>query len=245
MVVRRHNFGEADRLLTLATPGGKRRVIARGVRKTSSKLAGHIELFTHTTMLLAVGRNLDIITQSVVRNSFAAMRTDLPRLSAAYYAAELYDKVMHEAAEDTDHQFAELVGAFTALNTTRNIDLVLRAYELRLLSRSGYRPHLHHCAICHARLTEEAAVFSATAGGVLCPDHHHTDPHALPMGLATFKLLRYLQSHPLPQIERLVISEQVRTEAERLLRAYLRALLERDLKTVAFLESLRVPVGEG
>ena len=42
LIIRRSDFGEADRLLVLATPGGKRRVVAKGVRKTTSKLGGHI-----------------------------------------------------------------------------------------------------------------------------------------------------------------------------------------------------------
>ncbi|MEP7187672.1 MAG: recombination protein O N-terminal domain-containing protein, partial [Roseiflexaceae bacterium] len=46
VIIRRADFGEADRLLTLITPQGKRRVVAKGARKTTSRLAGHIELFT-------------------------------------------------------------------------------------------------------------------------------------------------------------------------------------------------------
>ena len=54
VIIRRSDFGEADRLLTLITPMGKRRVVAKGARKTTSRLAGHIELFTHAGLLLAV-----------------------------------------------------------------------------------------------------------------------------------------------------------------------------------------------
>src|SRR5215470_16029827 len=85
VIVRRSDFGEADRLLTIITPQGKRRVVAKGARKTNSRLAGHIELFTHTTLLLAVGRNLDIVTQSAILHSFDRLRGDLRRIGAAYY----------------------------------------------------------------------------------------------------------------------------------------------------------------
>ncbi|MGH2469188.1 MAG: DNA repair protein RecO, partial [Chloroflexota bacterium] len=64
VVLERRDFGEADRLLTLYTPvRGKVRAIAKGSRRTTSRLAGHVELFTHTRVLLASGRNLDIVTQ--------------------------------------------------------------------------------------------------------------------------------------------------------------------------------------
>src|ERR1700752_5122715 len=100
VIIRRGDFGEADRMLTLVTPQGKRRVVAKGARKTTSRLAGHIELFTHVTLLMAVGRNLDIITQSVVLHSFQTLRGDLKRIGAAYYAAELIDRLIEEDDEN-------------------------------------------------------------------------------------------------------------------------------------------------
>src|SRR5215471_3273000 len=100
LIIRRSDFGEADRLLTLITPQGKRRVVAKGARKTTSRLAGHIELFSHATLLLAVGRNLDIITQSVVLHSYDRLRGDIERIGAAYYAAELIDRLTEDEDEN-------------------------------------------------------------------------------------------------------------------------------------------------
>lgn len=237
VVLRRSDFGEADRLVVLATPGGKRRVIAKGVRKTTSRLAGHIELFTYASMLLAIGRNLDIITQSQAILSFSALRTELPRLSAAYYLAELYDRFT-EDEEENPALFQLLVQAYSALDRSANPDLLLRAYELRLLHIAGYRPHLHHCVVCQEPLTESADRFSPTLGGVLCPRDRGADRRALTMGGAAFRLLRYLQTQPMEAIEVLRLSPEVRGEAEQLLRAYLRQILERDLKSVAFLEDV-------
>jgi len=237
IVLRRSDFGEADRLLVLATPGGKRRVIAKGVRKTTSRLAGHIELFTHATMLLAVGRNLDIITQSQAVRSFSALRAELPRLSAAYYVAELYDRFTQDE-EENPALFQLLAQAYAALDRSANPDLVLRSFELRLLHIAGYRPYLHHCVACQEPLTEAADRFSPTMGGVLCPRDRGADRNALAMSGPAFRLLRYLQTQPLDAAEVLRLSPEVRGEAEQLLRAYLRQILERDLKSVAFLEDV-------
>src|SRR5918911_967537 len=124
VIIRRSDFGEADRLLTLITPMGKRRVVAKGARKTTSRLAGHIELFTHTSLLLAIGRNLDIITQSVILHSFDTLRGDLRRIGAAYYIAELIDRLIEEEDENRP-AFHLLVGTLETLDTTSNIDLVL------------------------------------------------------------------------------------------------------------------------
>lgn len=243
LIVRRSDFSEADRLLTLVTPGGKRRVVAKGVRKTTSRLAGHIELFAHTSMLLAHGRNLDIITQSQIVQGFATLRANLNRLSCAYYAAELYDKVTPEEAEENRPLFQLMVQTFAALDSTVALDLVLRSYELHLLHIIGYRPHLHRCVVCQEPLTEQADRFSPTLGGVLCPRDAQADRNALPMSFSAFKLLRYLQSagdtaSPYEAVAQLRLSEGVRAEAGILLRAYLRTILERDLKSAAFLDAV-------
>jgi DNA repair protein RecO (recombination protein O) len=240
LILRRSDVGEADRVLVLCTPIGKKRVIAKGVRKTSSRLAGHIELFTYAHMLLATGRNLDVVTQSQVVNPFPLLRADLAHLSCAYYVAELYDALTQD--EDAgDHLFSLLIKTFTLLDTLPNVDLVVRAYELHLLNDTGYRPQLFHCALCQELLTEQANRFSPTLGGVLCPDHAHVDRLALPMSLDAFKVLRYVLRKPFNIVERLNISTNVCTEVELLLRSYLQNILERNLKTVAFIDSLRVP----
>ncbi|NTU80818.1 MAG: DNA repair protein RecO [Chloroflexales bacterium] len=238
LILRRSDFSEADRLLLLATPAGKRRVVAKGVRKTTSKLAGHIELFTHASLLLAVGRNLDILTQSQIISGHSTLRADLRRLSCAYYAAELYDRFTQEEDESRP-LFDLLVESFAALDRTASPDLVLRAYELRLLHLAGYRPHLHHCAVCGALLSEEADRFSAILGGVICPRDRDADRGALTLSGPAFRLLRYLQGQPFAMIEGLRLSPQVRGEAEWLLRTYVRQLLERDLKSVAFLDDVK------
>lgn len=248
LILRRRDFGEADRLLLLATPAGKRSVIAKGARKTMSRLAGHIELFTHARMLLAAGRNLDIVTQSQVVQHFPALRTDLHRLGAGYYIAELYDKFTQEEAANPA-LFQLLVETLHRLNATGNPDVLVRAYELRLLANAGYRPRLHRCAVCQIQLTEEAEHFSPRLGGMLCPADAPADPAALRLQLPTFKLLRYLQTRPLADLERLNVSAAVRAEARDVLRANLVFLLERELKSAAFLDSLgppdRLAAGDG
>lgn len=240
LILRRSNLGEADRVLLLATPAGKRSVIARGARKTTSRLAGYIELFTHTRLLLAIGRNLDVVTQSTIAQGFPTLRSDLERLNSGYYVAELYDTCTVEQ-EENPQLFQLLVATFAALDTSRSVDLVVRAYELRLLHLIGYRPHLQYCAVSHQLLTKDANRFSPRLGGVLGPASVHADRDALEMDTRTFKLLRYLQREPFAAIESLQISAPVRTEAHYLLRAYITHILEREPGSSVLLNSGNEP----
>lgn len=237
IIVRRSDFSEADRLLLLATPEGKRRVVAKGVRKTMNKLAGHLELFTHCSLQLAVGRNLDIVTQSHVRQPFTHLRTDLNRLAYGYYIAELFDKCTQEEEENRP-LFELLLSTLNALDSMPSPELVVRWYEIQLAGLLGYRPHFHRCAVCQELLTEEANRFSTQLGGMLCPKDGNSDRQASVISLGAFKVLRYLQTNPLSNIEQLQISEPTRDEVKTVLRSYLRHILERDFKTVAFLEEI-------
>ena len=80
IVLRRTDFGEADRLLTVYTPDrGKLRLIAKGARKPTSRKSGHVELFSRGQFLVAVGRELDIITQAETLEPFRPLRENLLR----------------------------------------------------------------------------------------------------------------------------------------------------------------------
>ncbi|MFQ3629968.1 MAG: DNA repair protein RecO [Roseiflexus sp.] len=238
IIIRRSDIGEADRVLTILTPSGRQRVIAKGARKTHSRLAGHIELFTHTILMLAIGRNLHIVTQSSPLDRFERLRTNLERIGAAYYAAELMDRLTEEESEN-GRAFDLLLGALRALDAGAAIDPTLRAYELHLLDALGYRPQLHECAACGVTLTEATDRFSPAAGGALCPRCASADRQALPMSLPVFKLLRYLQVQPPEIAGELRLSAATRAEAESLLRACLRHILERDLRSLTFLNDVR------
>lgn len=237
VILRRTDFAEADRLLLIATPTGKRWVIAKGARKMKSRLAGHIELFTHAQMMFAVGRNLDIVTQSQIVHAFPVLRADLTRLGCGYYVAELYDRLAAES-EENPLLFQLLVTTLQALDCSANPELTLRSFELHLLHILGYRPQLHYCVVCNELLTPAADRYSPTLGGVLCPRDRTADPAALAMNEPTFRLLRYLQAQPVTVAETLRISPATRQEAATLLRASLRLLLERDLKSAGFLDHL-------
>src|SRR5207237_1308157 len=101
IVLDRKDFGEADRLLTLFTPGlGKVRAIAKGARRTTSRLSGHIELFTHTYLFLASGRNLDIVTQSQMIHSHERLREDLWRAALGFHVLELVNHFSEERQDN-------------------------------------------------------------------------------------------------------------------------------------------------
>lgn len=78
IVLRRTDYGEADRILQLLTPEGKRSVIARGVRKEKSKLAGGIELFSVSEVVIHEGRTeMGILTGAKLLEYYDAFVKDI------------------------------------------------------------------------------------------------------------------------------------------------------------------------
>lgn len=229
IVLKRRDQGEADRVLTVFTPGmGKRTYIARGVRKPASRKAGHLEPFTHVALLVAKARGWDIVTQVETVTSFQGLREDLDRAAHAYYVAELVDAFTEE--EDSHPQlFDLLLRVLGYLETTAQLALTARWFELRLLHLSGYQPQLFHCVECGDELEPVTNYFSNARGGVLCPRHGEGQKGAEPLDLNTFKVLRYLQSRPYDQVSRLSLSPGRLRLVEKTLADYIRYVLERKL----------------
>jgi len=117
IVLRRTNFGEADRILSLLTPEGRRSVMAKGVRKEKSKLAGGIELFAITDVVIGEGRgDLGILTSAQLVKFYRHILEDYDRLQFGYRAIKLVG-----AASDTVDEpewfdlLAEVLAALDAL----------------------------------------------------------------------------------------------------------------------------------
>jgi DNA repair protein RecO (recombination protein O) len=248
IVIRRIDSGETDSILTVYTSErGKLRVMAKGVRRPGSRLAGHGELLTHAAFLIARGRNLDAVTQVQTVQSFASLRQDLERIAWGCYMAELLGRLSPEGQENSS-AYELLLEALEHLDQGRDPELIARAYEVHLLGIMGYRPQVFRCVACNRELEPRAQAFSSTLGGVLCPRCREEDRRAQPISLEALKVLRYIQRGGLGETERLQLGPACRQEVEDLLYTYIRNILERDVNAVGFLETLermRMPKKKG
>ena len=239
VVLRRTDLGEADRIVTLYTPQiGKLRAVAKGVRRPTSRLGGHLELFTHSRLLLARGRELDIITQAETVHSFIGLRDDLWRAALACYAAELVDRLTQEHSPDAA-AFELLLQTLGRIAESRAPELAVRFCVVQLLGHMGYRPQLVACVNCGELLGPTSNFFSAAAGGVLCLACGQSDAGARGLSTSAFKLLRLFQAGDWATTARLRIGEGLRRELDRVLEGYVEHVLEREVKSGRLLEALR------
>jgi DNA repair protein RecO (recombination protein O) len=239
IIIKKIKLGEADRILTLYTPHlGKIQAVAKGVRRPRSKMAGHLELLTHSLVSLARGRNLDTVTGSQTIDSFLPLKSDLELTSYALYTIELVEQFT--ADHDENHPLFELLlKTMHQLCQEANHELTLRYFELHLFDLVGYRPQLRQCVACHKPLKPVTNLFSPSAGGVLCPDCQQSQPLAHPLSANALKVLRWLQDVDLSTASRLKITPALCRELELVMRGYLRYLLEREVKSTTWLDTLR------
>lgn len=239
LIIHRADFGEADRLLTVFTPDrGKLRLLAKGARKTTSRKAGHIELFMLTDMLIAHGRTWDIISQVEIVEPYLVLREDLDKTSYAYYVAELVDRFTEEHDANAP-LFELLVLTLARLEQVEDAFITLRYFELHLLSLTGFQPQLYFCLACGEALEPTENYFHAADGGMLCPEHGRLRPNAELVPLAVLKVLRFLQTEPWERVVKLRLSAATRHQVEAILLGYITFILERQLKSVDFLRKLR------
>jgi DNA repair protein RecO (recombination protein O) len=241
LILRRSNFGEADRLITLLTPHhGKFDAIAKGVRKPNSKKTGHVELFMKSDLLIAAGRSIDLITQAEMIDPYLPIREDLTRGAYASYAAELLDRFTRESDDThTETLFELLDSTFSRLCQDDDPRRVIRYYELMLLDAVGFRPELQECVVTHEEIQPVDQFFSYDGGGVVSPQGSTHGSGLVPLAMTTLKLLRHMQRSAYPQITALTISESLHNDAERILLGYIRFLLESRLQSIEFLRQIR------
>lgn len=243
VVLRRQELGEADRLLTIYTPGyGKLRVVAKGVRRPRSRKAGHLELFSRGDLLLARGHDLDVVTQAEAVDLFPGLRDDLVRLGHAAYAVEVLD--CFAVTEENRPLYRLLVETLGRLSEGADPAVVVRHYELRLLEQVGYRPELFRCVGCGREIRPENQSWSAREGGVLCPQCGPGRRDARPISLGGLKVLRYYQRNSFDQVAEISVSRAVQAELETLMEGYLTHVLERRLKTPDFIQRVRALVAQ-
>lgn len=231
-------IGEADLLITLFTKErGKLRAVAKGARRSSSKLVGHLEPLTQVRLSLSHGRSLDYVNQAQVIGNFTPLKDGLQSITKGFYLAELVDGFGSEAHPNQPlYQLA--VETLHHIGQDPNSELTLRFFELRLLQVSGFMPELYRCVECGLDLVPECHRFSPNVGGALCLDCHPAEAHIRPLTLRALKVLRLLDRSPSAEIPALQIGASLAQELKTLLGITVEYWLDKRIQSNSILEQL-------
>ncbi len=233
VVLRAQKLGEADRIVTVLTrEHGRVRAVAKGVRRTSSRIGARLEPFGHVDVQFYAGRSLDGVTQVETIASYGAnLVHDYARYTAGQAMLETAERLTPEEREPAVQQYLLLVGGLRALvSGEHDPGLVLDAYLVRSLAVAGWAPSFDACARCG--LPGPHRAFNIAAGGALCADDRV--PGSASPAPETFVLLAALLSGDWEVAD--ASDLRARREASSLVAAYLSWQLERGLRSLPLVE---------
>jgi DNA repair protein RecO (recombination protein O) len=174
IVLRTYKLGEADRIVVLMTAGrGKVRAVAKGIRRTKSRIGGRLEPPSRVSLLVYEGRELDVISQAETLDHYPILREELERLTDALSIVEAVDQVAQEG-EANGALYRMLAGALRTLAGAEvRSPLLVAAFYWKLLGIEGVAPVLDSCLQCGAA---DVVSFDPVEGGVLCREHRRGSP---------------------------------------------------------------------
>jgi len=235
IILKRTNLGEADRILTIFTEKqGKIKAIAKGIRKTLSRLAGHLEPFCLVNLQIAEGRNLDIVTEAETIKCFIKLRGNLRATHQAYYLAEIIEKM---TAEGEKHLaiFDLLEQVLEHLDNGKN-KLLLSYFEINFLAESGFAPELYKCISCGRKLQPDENYFSFRQGGIVCARCFKANFDAKKITARAVKILRLFLKQRISVIQKIQTDKKLVQEIEEIASTYIEHIAQKEFKSKRFLE---------
>lgn len=172
-----------------------------------SKLAGHLELFSHVELQVAVGKSLDVITGAKLIEAPAEL--DYEQLGLAYLYAEMLDKLLDE--DDQPQDSYVLTQMVLEDLTQRGASSLGEFYfKLRLAAILGHQPGLTSCVRCGASGPDHDYFFEPSLGGIV--DEACRLPGSMAMSQDAIKLWRAILSLSLANVRRIAGAEQLASD---------------------------------
>jgi DNA repair protein RecO (recombination protein O) len=216
VVLRAKNRNEADRLLTVFSPElGRILILSRGCRKPKSRFLAFSQLFCYGELIVQPYRDIYILNQADVKNTYYDIRNDMDRLSCATYAVNLTEEVA-TTGENNAPLFALLLHGLSYLSYgDRNPLETTLIYELKLMELIGYKP-----------------VINLTKG------NYEILGEGIPINKETADIIRRILGLGINQAMEISISEKVRLELNKVLPIYIQQKLGTIIESRTFLDLL-------
>lgn len=140
IVLARRRFSEADRILVVFTKSyGKISLIAKGIRKPKSKKRGSLEVFTRVKFAASRGKNLDIITEVEIIDSYNGIRKNLKKVTVAYFFLEVIGRIIQEG-EKNEKLYEILISYLNKLRKEKSLKNLRKEFIYQVLVTLGYWP---------------------------------------------------------------------------------------------------------
>ncbi len=235
IVLRKVDYGEADRIITLLTRDrGKLAAVVKGARRSNSRLGPHLDSFACVDVMLASGRNLEVVTQVRQVTTTQPLRKDMIRAAHAAVIAELCDRILEDRSELAGlYQLARVALDSASLASAEQARRHLGYFLMQVLVLLGYRPQLGMCCNCQGTLPVAPARFDPGLGGLVCRRCPQAPGEAIAVGVHAIKALRLAADGNGDLFMRLRLAEPALREVELAVESHLSYHVGRRLKSLA------------
>ena len=236
IVLRGVDTRESDRILTVLTAElGKVAVVAKGARSRRSRVTAAVQTLAYSDMVLTESHGWQLLSEANTIALFDGVRRDVALLSLASYFAELTEAVTLEGAESGEILRLLLNALYALGELHKPPEQVRAAFELRLMSLVGFAPLLDGCAVCGEPDPAEPAL--DIRGGVLRCRRCGGDS-ALSLTPGALAAMRHVVYGEAKRLYSFTLPPEDQRRMSLAAEAYVRAMLERDFRTLDFYRSI-------
>lgn len=213
VIIKAQDYKENDKLIWIYTEEvGKATFIARGSKKSKSKFLSITLPLCYGDYVLFKGKNLYNLQEGKIINSFQSLLNNLDKLTYSSYICELIDICVQEGEANTK-LFKDFITCLYLLSTDAlDYEMLIRAFELRLLKATGYGIEFDRCSICKKSISTSEYVSLSYFGGVC---EQCKKEHGVSVSKAAYNALRFLNNTSMDKVYRLNISKEIKKQIER------------------------------
>jgi len=237
-------FTERDKVIVaFSKEKGKINLKAKGLSSIKSKLKGHLIPLSLVNIQVAKGRgDLDVITYAQNINSFICVKSDLKKLSLAYWAGEIIDGLTIENEQSS--KVFELIHSFfiilEAIDIAEKGDLIMTSFLFNLISLQGHGPKVQACVVCEKnyKKDEDYYYFDLEHGGILCQNCESHKSHSIKISLEQLKVLNALSRLNFKDTLKLKLTEEASKQTKELIESFNRYLFHKEFKAEKFIKDV-------
>lgn len=213
VIIKSQDYKENDKLIWIYTEElGKVTFIARGSKKSKSKFLSITLPLCYGDYVLFKGKNLYNLQEGKILNSFQSLLDNLDKLTYSSYICELIDICVQDG-EANRELFRDFITCLYLLSTDAlDYEMLIRAFELRLLKSTGYGIQFDRCSICKKTINTSEYISLSHFGGV-CDECKKE--HGVSISKAAYNALRFLNNTPMDKVYRLNLSKEIKKQIER------------------------------
>jgi len=232
IILNKYNFRETSLIINFYTREfGKISGLLKGARTDSQKFASPLESFSHNEIIFykKTSGSLHLISQCDLKENFSGIRNAIPKVGQASIMMELLNNIMMQ--EDKNEEIFELtLNCLKEMNLNNSSEKITTIFKIKLLSLSGFKPHLDSCVVCQNKIMD-ASRFSLSLGGLVCNRCTTKDPSSRSIFRGTIASILHIERNDLKNNLNLGLNPQIKKELDLVLNSFLNFHLGKDLKS--------------